>query len=68
VDVIKETEEKSQEILRSNEELSMQVKDMKYLLEEKEDEINHIKEKEHLTSEMSAMLDSAYSEFNTLQG
>jgi len=33
VDVIKETEEKSQEILRSNEELSMQIKDMKYLLE-----------------------------------
>jgi chromosome segregation ATPase len=68
VDVIKETEEKSQEILRSNEELSMQIKDMKYLLEEKEDEINHIKEKENLTSEMSAMLDSAYNEFNTLQG
>ena len=68
VDVIKETEEKSQEILRSNEELSMQIKDMKYLLEEKEDEINHIKEKEHLTTEMSAMLDSAYNEFNTLQG
>ena len=29
VDVIKETEEKTQEILRSNEELSMQIKDMK---------------------------------------
>jgi chromosome segregation ATPase len=68
VDVIKETEEKSQEILRSNEELSMQIKDLKYMLGEKEDEINHIKQKEHLTSEMSAMLDSAYSEFNTLQG
>jgi DNA repair exonuclease SbcCD ATPase subunit len=68
VDVIKETEEKSQEILRSNEELSMQIKDLKYMLVEKEDEINHIKQKEHLTSEMSAMLDSAYSEFNTLQG
>jgi len=68
VDVIKETEEKSQEILRSNEELSMQIKDMKYLLEEKEDEIHHIKEKEHLTTEMNAMLDSAYNEFNTLQG
>ena len=68
VDVIKETEEKSQEILRSNEELSMQIKDLKYMIFEKEEEINHIKEKEHLTSEMSAMLDSAYSEFNTLQG
>jgi chromosome segregation ATPase len=68
VDVIKETEEKSQEILRSNEELSMQIKDLKYMIFEKEEEINHIKEKEHITSEMSAMLDSAYSEFNTLQG
>jgi len=68
VDVIKETEEKSQEILRSNEELSMQIKDLKYMLVEKEDEINHIKQKEHLTTEMSSMLDSAYSEFNLLQG
>jgi chromosome segregation ATPase len=68
VDVIKETEEKSQEILRSNEELSMQIKDLKYMIVEKEDEINHIKQKEHLTSEMSSMLDSAYSEFNLLQG
>ena len=67
VDVIKETEEKSQEILRSNEELSMQIKDLKYMLIEKEDEINHIKQKEHLTTEMSAMLDSAYGEFNILQ-
>ena len=67
VDVIKETEEKSQEILRSNEELSMQIKDLKYMLMEKEDEINHIKEKEHLTTEMNSMLDSAYSEFNILQ-
>jgi chromosome segregation ATPase len=67
VDVIKETEEKSQEILRSNEELSMQIKDMKYMLEEKEDEINHIKKKEHLTSEMTSMLDNAYAEFNILQ-
>ena len=67
VDVIKETEEKSQEILRSNEELSMQIKDLRYMLGEKEDEINQIKQKEHLTKEMSAMLDDAYSEFNLLQ-
>ncbi len=68
VDVIKETEEKSQEILKSNEELSMQIKDLRYMLGEKEDEINQIKQKEHLTKEMSSMLDSAYSEFNILQG
>ena len=68
VDVIKETEEKSQEILKSNEDLSMQIKDLRYMLGEKEDEINQIKQKEHLTKEMSSMLDSAYSEFNVLQG
>jgi chromosome segregation ATPase len=67
VDVIKETEEKSQEILRSNEELSMQIKDLRYMLGEKEDEINQIKQKEHLTKEMTVMLDSAYSDFNLLQ-
>ena len=68
VDVIKETEEKSQEILRSNEELSMQIKDLRYMLGEKEEEINQIKQKEHLTKEMTVMLDNAYSEFNLLQG
>lgn len=67
VDVIKETEEKSQEILRSNEELSMQIKDLRYMLGEKEEEINQIKQKEHLTKEMSVMLDNAYGEFNLLQ-
>lgn len=67
VDVIKETEEKSQEILRSNEELGMQIKDLRYMLGEKEEEINQIKQKEHLTKEMSVMLDDAYSEFNLLQ-
>lgn len=67
VDVIKETEEKSQEILRSNEELSMEIKDLRYMLGEKEEEITQIKQKEHLTKEMNAMLDNAYSEFNLLQ-
>jgi DNA repair exonuclease SbcCD ATPase subunit len=67
VDVIKETEEKSQEIQRNNEELSDQIKDLKYMLDEKESEINQIRQKEHLTKEMNSMLDSAYSEFNVLQ-
>ena len=67
VDVIKESEEKSQEILKSNEELSMQIKDLRYMLGEKEEEIDQIKQKEHLTKEMSVMLDNAYSEFNLLQ-
>lgn len=68
VDVIKESEEKTLEIQRSNKELSTQINDLKYLLEEKEEEINKVKQRENITSEMNSMLDNAYSEFNVLQG
>ena len=68
IDVIKEKEEKQREILRSNEELAAQVGNMRAQLTEKENEINHIRQKEQLTNEMKSMLDSTYHEFNTLQG
>lgn len=67
VDVIKESEEKTKEIERYNEELSNQIKDLKYMLGEKESEITQIRQKEHLTKEMTSMLDNAYSEFSVLQ-
>jgi predicted nuclease with TOPRIM domain len=37
------------------------------MLSQKEREINNIHKKQHLTSEMTSMLDSAYNEFNVLQ-
>lgn len=67
VDVIKESEEKTLEIQKNNEELNTQIRDLKYLLGEKETEINKIRQKENLTREMTSMLDNAYSEFNVLQ-
>jgi chromosome segregation ATPase len=67
IDIVKETEAKQQEIQRVNEELSNQIDDLKYILAQKEKEINNTRQKEHLTSEMTSMLDSAYNEFNTLQ-
>lgn len=67
VDVIKETEEKNQEIQRYNEELAGQINDLRYVLTEKESEINQIKQKEQLTKEMTSMLDNAYNEFSVLQ-
>ena len=67
IDVIKEKEEMQREILRTNEDLSVQVSLMRAQLSEKEKEISHIKQKESLTSEMKSMLDSTYQEFNTLQ-
>jgi len=68
VDVIKESEEKTLEIQKSNKELNTQINDLKYLLEEKEEEINKVRQRENITSEMNSMLDNAYSEFNVLQG
>lgn len=67
VDVIRQSEEKSQEILRSNEELALQIDELNIQLAEKEQEIKQIKQKEHIGKEMSSMLDSAYSEFSSLQ-
>jgi chromosome segregation ATPase len=67
IDVIKETEEKQKEIMRDNEELSTQIKELRSLLAEKEREVNTIRQKAHLSKEMSSMLDSTYNEFNTLQ-
>lgn len=68
IDIVKETEERQQEIIKTNEELSSQIDDLRFKLSQKEKEINNIRQKEHLTTEMNAMLDSAYSEFNVLQG
>jgi chromosome segregation ATPase len=67
IDIVKETEEKQQEILKINEELSGQVDDLKYMLSQKEREINNSRQQENLTSEMTSRLDSAYNEFNVLQ-
>lgn len=67
VDVIKETEEKNLEIQKINKDLITQINDLKYQLEEKEEEVNEIKKKSNITREMTSMLDNAYSDFNTLQ-
>jgi chromosome segregation ATPase len=67
IEVVRENEEKQKLIGEENEELMSQVKELKYLLTQKEAEIHNIRQKENLTKEMTSMLDSAYSEFNTLQ-
>ncbi len=67
IDIVKETEEKQKEIIKYNEELTGQVDDLKFMLSQKEKEISNTRQKEHLTSEMTSMLDSAYNEFHVLQ-
>jgi chromosome segregation ATPase len=67
IELVKANEEKHKLMEAENEELMAQVKELKYLLGQKESEIHNIRQKEHLTREMTSMLDNAYNEFNTLQ-
>ncbi len=67
IDIVKETEAKQQEVLKYNEELNEEIELLKHKLAQKENEINAIRQKQNLTSEMNSMLDSAYSEFGVLQ-
>jgi chromosome segregation ATPase len=67
IEAVRENEEKQKLIEEENEDLMSQVKELKSLLGQKENEIHNIRQKESLTKEMTSMLDSAYSEFNTLQ-
>ena len=67
IDMVKETEEKQNEMIKENEALNDRIRELNNLLGDREKEINKVKQKEQLTNEMSAMLDNAYSEFNTLQ-
>ncbi len=67
LDIIRETEEKQQEILRDNEELYGQIEELRGMLAQKEQEIGSISQKATWSKEMTSMLDNAYSEFNALQ-
>jgi len=67
IEVVREIEEKQKLVEDENSELMSQVKELKQLVSQKETEIHNIRQKENLTREMTSMLDSAYSEFNTLQ-
>lgn len=67
IEMVKETEEKQQEAQKLNKQLTTQINDLKFLLSQKEEEANSIRQKEYLTTEMTSRLDSAYNEFNVLQ-
>jgi chromosome segregation ATPase len=67
VDFVKETEKRQQEMLKTNDELSGQIDNLKSMLAQKEKEVSNIRQKENLTTEMTSLLDSAHQEFNALQ-
>ncbi len=67
IEIVKESEEQQQQIFKLNNELSDKVFDLEQKILAKEEEIEKIRKKEHLTTEMSSIIDSTYNEFNTLQ-
>lgn len=67
IEMVKETEEKQQDAQKLNKQLTIQINDLKFLLSQKEEETNSIRQKEYLTTEMTSRLDNAYNEFNVLQ-
>jgi chromosome segregation ATPase len=67
INFVKEAEKKQQEMLETHEKLSKQVEELKSLLAQKEKEVSSSNQREIMTSEMTSLLDSAYSEFNTLR-
>jgi len=67
IDIIKEAEEKQQEILKSNEALIGEIDELRFKLSQKEKEINSVRQQQELTAEMKSGLESAYHEFNSLQ-
>ena len=67
IDVISETEEKQKEFEQEKEQLLTELKDLKYLLAQREAELSNLKQQQSLSKEMTSMLDNAYSEFNALQ-
>lgn len=67
IEIVKESEEQQQQIMKLNEELADRVKELQQKVSEKEEEIGKIQRKELLTAEMSSILDNAYTEFTTLK-
>jgi chromosome segregation ATPase len=67
IETLKEKEEKEALLEEENEEMAKELKNLKTLLAQKEAEVEKIKQAGQLTSQMTSMLDNAYSEFNALQ-
>jgi chromosome segregation ATPase len=68
IDLVKETETKHQQMLKANDQLRGQIDELKSTIAQKDKEINSIRQKEQLTTEMSSLLDRAHNEFTALQG
>jgi len=67
IEVLKDTEQKHLDTLRTNETLNAQVRELRRTLTEKEAEIKQTRQQQSLSKEMHDRLYKAYGEFNYLQ-
>jgi type III secretory pathway component EscV len=65
--LVEDSEKKTQELLRQNEELHGQIRTVGQQLVEKESEISHLRHHQKLAEEMGTRLDKVYEEYGTLQ-
>jgi Tfp pilus assembly protein PilO len=65
--LVEDSEKKTQELLRSNEDLHGQLRVTGQLLVEKEAEVSNLRHQQKLAEDMTQRLDKVYEEYNTLQ-
>lgn len=67
LDLLKDAERKNIDILKSNDTLNNEIRELRHSLAGKESEIKNIRQHELLSREMNERLSKAYEEFNFLQ-
>jgi len=67
INILKDSEQKHLDSLRTNEALNTQIRELRRLLTDKEAEIRQSRQQHSLSKEMHDRLDKAYGEFNYLQ-
>jgi chromosome segregation ATPase len=65
--LVEESEKKTHDLLRQNEELHEQIRSVGQQLLEKDAEISHLRHHQKLAEEMGTRLDKVYEEYGTLQ-
>jgi Tfp pilus assembly protein PilO len=67
VELMKQTEMKYLEMLRSNEQLNVQLRDLRRQFADKESELNKYRQQQLMTRELQDRLEKAYTEYAALQ-
>jgi chromosome segregation ATPase len=67
IQLLKESEKKYQDLMRVNEELNIQINGLRKTVADKDAEINHIRQQQRLTEEITDRMNKVYTDYNLLQ-